>query len=175
MLGALGAAAALLLVGSGLAKLVAPRPAAQTIATLLPGLRHWPARTALAYVVAAGEILAGTAVLALGGRLPAVVLAGCYLAFALVAIRLWTAGNRVPCGCFGRSDAPVGVAHIVLDVVAAGACAATAAEPAGPVGGLLRHGPLVATVGVGQVALLAWLGYLAITALPALTALTREA
>jgi hypothetical protein len=175
MIGALSAAAALLLVGSGLAKLAAPRPAGRTIAVLLPRLRRSRLPVALAYGVGVGEVAAATAVLALGGRLPVALLAGCYFAFAVVAVRLRTAGDGVPCGCFGRSDAPVSNAHIVLDVIATAACAGAAANPVGAVGGLLEHSALIAVVGIGQVALLAWLGYLAITALPALTALSREA
>jgi hypothetical protein len=174
MIGALSAAAALLLVGSGLAKLAAPRPAARTIATLLPGLRRSRLPGVFAYAVGAGEVAVGTAVLAFGGRLLDAALAGCYFAFALVAVRLRGMGSSVPCGCFGRSDAPVSGAHVVLDVIAVCVCAGAAARPVGPVGGLFGHGALIAVVGIGQVALLAWLGYLAITALPALTALTRE-
>jgi hypothetical protein len=177
MIGALSAAAALLLVCSGAAKLRAPAPAGRTIGALLPAVRRarpgvlaWLARS-----VGAGEVAVGGAVLALGGRGPAAALAAGYLIFAVVAVRLRTAGVGVPCGCFGRSDAPVGVQHIVLNAVCAGVAAAAAAQPVGAAGGLLQHGAFVAAIGLMQVALLAWLGYLAITALPALTALAREA
>ena len=176
MLGALSAAAALLLVGSGLAKMRSPAPAARTIGVLLPALGR-PQRIplALARLVGGGELAAGVAVLAFGGRVAAAVLAGCYLAFAFVAVRLLAGGTGVPCGCFGHSDAPVSAAHVVLNVIGTGIAAAAAARPVGALGGLLGHGSLVAVVGLGQVALLAWLGYLAITALPALTSLTKEA
>ena len=175
MLGALAAAAALLLVGSGLAKLRSPAPVAQTLVALVPVLARRRRRLpALARVLGGAELAVGTAVLAVGGRVPFACLAASYLAFAAVAIRLRTGNRAVPCGCFGRVDAPVGAAHIVLNAVAAGVAAAAAAGSVGPLGGFLGPSAFVAAVGLTQVVLLAWLGYLAITALPALTGLTRE-
>ena len=175
MLGALAAAAALLLVGSGLAKLRAPAPVARTLVVLLPALGRRRRRLpALARVLGAAELAVGTAVLAFGGVLPFALLAAAYVAFAGVAIRLRTGDRAVPCGCFGRVDAPVGAAHIVLTAGCAAVAAAAATGSVGPAGGLLEHSAFVAAVGLAQVVLLAWLGYLAITALPALTGLTRE-
>lgn len=175
MLGALAAAAALLLVGSGVAKLRSPAPVAQTLVVLLPALGRRRRRLpALARVLGTAELAVGTAALAAGGRGPFALLAAGYLAFAAVAIRLRTGRPAVPCGCFGRVDAPVGAAHIVLNVGCAGVAMAAAAGSVGPLGGLLGSSAFVATVGLAQVVLLAWLGYLAITALPALAGLTRE-
>jgi hypothetical protein len=173
VIGTLGAAAALLLVVSGLAKIRTPAPAGAMIVTLLPRLRRRrlgrPVRA-----IGGAELAVGGAFLVAGGRVPAALLAGCYLAFLIVAMRLAARRSPIPCGCFGAADAPVGVAHIVLDAVAAGVASAAVVRPVGAAGGLVDHGTLVAVIGVGQAVLLASLGYLAITALPQLTRL-REA
>lgn len=184
MLGALAAAAAVLLIASGVAKLRTPGPTATMLTSLrsavYPPARRRASRAALrvaARFVGVGEIAVGTAFVAGGGRLAAVLLAGCYAAFAVVALvlsRSVAAGRPTACGCFGGTDAPVGAAHVLLDLIAFGAAAGVAVRPVGALGGFADTGTAVAVVGCAQAVLLAWLGYLAITALPALEAARRE-
>ena len=171
MLGVIAGSAALLLAVSGLAKLRAPGPAAAMLAGVLPGRRlSRRILEPLVRAIALGEVAVGAAVLAAGGRLLALLLAACYLAFTVVALRLVASPGRTACGCFGRSDSTVGLPHVVLDLVGLGVAVASAVHPSGPLGGLTGHSALVASVGCAQAALLAWLGYLSISALPALAA-----
>jgi hypothetical protein len=174
VIGALSAAAAILLAVSGLAKLRAPAPAAAMLATLLPRARR--RRKLLEAGVRGGglvEFAAGVLMVAVGGRLPAALLATGYLVFTAVALRLAASGQRTSCGCFGRADSPVGAAHIVLDTVCLAVAVAAVVRPVAAGGGLLDHGATVAVAGCAQVSLLAWLGYLSITALPALASARR--
>jgi hypothetical protein len=167
------AAAAVLLVVAGAAKLRTPGPAATMLVGFWPGLR--PLRRARAVARAAGvvELGAGLAVLAVGGRVTAAVLTACYLALTIVAVRLALRSESAPCGCFGAADGDVGPAHIVLDVAALGVGVAALVHPVGSVAGLFTDGTLTGFTLAGQAALLAALGYLSITALPALTAARR--
>jgi hypothetical protein len=183
VISALGAAAAVLLAVSGLAKLRAPAPAAAMIGELVgPALARRLRRSVpMPVLVRAGglaEVLVGAVLIGHGGRWAAVLLAASYLVFALVAGRLMslassTAG-RTSCGCFGGADSPVGPAHLVLDLVGLAAGLAASIHPLARGAGLFAHSALVSCVACGQVLLLAWLGYLAITALPALAATNTE-
>jgi hypothetical protein len=174
MIGALAAAAAVLLGLSGLAKVRTPMPAVATITRVLPRTRR--RRGALTNSVRIGgvvEALIAVAFLSFGGQITAALLAGCYLVFTAVALRLATDGGHTPCGCFGAADSPVGVSHVALDLIGLTAAVAGIVVPVGAGAGLLADSALVAVIGSAQVLLLAWLGYLVITALPALAALRR--
>src|SRR5664279_4190658 len=128
--------AALLLVGSGAAKLANPGPAAQLLAALrLPGWRRLPQRAAVR-TGAVGEVVVGAALIGVGYRLAALALAACYLGFTAVVLVSLARGSRRSCGCFGSADAPLGRAHLVVDLLAAAAAIALAAKPAGAFGGL---------------------------------------
>lgn len=173
MLEALVAAAALLLVVSGTGKLRRPGPAAvmlRTVTGRLP-LQAAPSATRIAGAI---EVLVGVTAVAVGGPWALGLLAATYAVLAAVAVRLLAlargSGRRVACGCFGTSDAPVGSAHLVLDVVCFAVAGAAAAVADAPFAGLAdRSTPVVVTVGL-QIVLLAWLGYLSVTALPSLAA-----
>jgi hypothetical protein len=171
MIGSLELAAALLLAAAGLAKLVAPQQGAAMLR------RAWPrvplARPALR-LGGAVEIAVALGACLRGDRWTALALGTCYLVFMVVAFRLMRRGQRSSCGCFGRADSPVGIAHVVLDGGCVGVAVAAAGQPPGALGGLLGDGVLVGVVGVGQAVLLAYLGFLSITALPALTAARRH-
>jgi hypothetical protein len=166
------ASAALLLIVSGLAKLRSPGAAAATVDQLhLPGWRrvaHLPAVRAFGLA----EIGIGAAVLAAGGRAPAMLLAAIYLAFTVVVLALLRRGASSSCGCFGAADAPVSWAHLVVDVAALAAAVAVAARPADPLSAV--HGAAGAVL-VAQVGVLTALAYLSITALPALAAARQKA
>jgi hypothetical protein len=174
MIGSLVAAAALLMAVAGVAKLRAPEPAAAMLSQAWPVLGRVGVLPRLIRASGVVEAGIGGAVLVHGGRPAAVLLTACYAGFVVVALRLTLRGQHTSCGCFGRTESPVGVPHIALNVVGLGAGVAASIRPTGPLGGLFEAGPVLGVVGVAQVVLLAWLGFLAITALPELTALRRR-
>jgi hypothetical protein len=174
MTGLFCAAAALLLFGSGVAKLRTPDPSLAVVARLFRRTAaNRSARVALVSVVAGVEVVAGAGFLALGGRMPAIAVAVLFAMFAGVAAVLLAASDRVACGCFGRADAPVGISHLAVNVLCCAAAVACAVRPVGPLGGLLASSGIIVIVGLVQVVLLSALGYLMMTALPALTAARR--
>lgn len=173
MLGAICAAAALLLAASGLAKLRDPSPGVAAARLLLPGRTARWKHVAAVRVVATGECAVGTAFLALGGPVPAALVAAGFAGLTGVTIALLATGQRVPCGCFGRADAPASRSHALTNAVCCAAGIACAVTPVGALGGLLDASPAVAAVGAAQIVILAGLGYLAMTAWPALTVARR--
>ena len=117
--------AALLLVGSGGAKLFAPDPTAGAMAAA--GLR-W-GRTGV-YLLGAVEIGVGLAFLIVGGWTGWAV-AAVYAAFtAFVGLALVRNLAIQSCGCFGRVDTPPTSIHVVFNLIAAGAAAWAAATNA---------------------------------------------
>lgn len=104
---ALHAAAALLVLVAGLAKLVRPAPTSQLLATL--GLPEHPALTV---GIGLGECVVAVAALAVGGPGPAIAVGALYLGFVMVVWRAIAAG-AASCGCFGRVDAPPSWIHAV--------------------------------------------------------------
>jgi Methylamine utilisation protein MauE len=164
MIGALCAAAAVLLLWSGVVKLARPAATARMVAGVL-GRQPQGSHTA-ARLIGLVEVAVGAAVLVTGGRVACAALAACYLVFTAVAVRLAGAARPAPCGCFGRADAPTGRIHVVVDAVAcAAAIAGTVASP-GPWGGYTGQPALVTVVGLGQVLLLAAMAYLLVAVLP---------
>ena len=124
------AAAALLLIVSGAAKLREPLSTVPALASL--GV---PRRLRSLGVIRAGagaEVAVGVAVLAGAGRGAAALLALAYLGFLAVAARLRIVARGSGCGCFGESSAPVGTAHLRVTGggIAAGATAALRGETA---------------------------------------------
>jgi hypothetical protein len=171
IVGAFCAAAAVLLVVAGVAKIRTAAPAAAMIVLLLPRIRRG---RVIARVTGAVEVMSGLVALATGGRVALAVLAGCYLVLTLVATRLATGPQHAPCGCFGAADGTVGAAHVVFDSICLAAAVAGLVRAPGSVFALLDGGTLAGVIVVGQALLLAALGYLSITALPALSAARRE-
>jgi hypothetical protein len=166
-------AAAILLVVAGAAKLRTPGPAGTMLVGFWPALRRLRRARAVARTAGAVELGAGLAVLAAGGRVTAAVLAACYLALTVVAVRLAARAEPAPCGCFGAADGDVGPAHIVVDVAALAIAVAALVRPVGSVADLFTGGTLTGLTLAAQAVLLAALGYLSITALPALAAARR--
>jgi hypothetical protein len=173
VIAALSSAAALLLLVAGAAKLRTPGPAAGMLVGLSPRLRPLRRARAVTRAAALVELGAGLALLAGGGRIAAALLAVCYLALTAVAVRLVTAPQAAPCGCFGAADGNAGPAHVVLDVLALAIAVAAVIHPSAGVPALFDSGTVTGLVATLQSALLAALGYLSITALPALTAARR--
>lgn len=157
--GALGAAAAVLLLWSGLAKVRTPVPVAGLLVAPL-AVRG----------LGLAEVAVGAWFIAAGGPSSGAALAACYMIFTAVTLRLATSRRSVPCGCFGRSDGPTGVLHVAVDAVAAAAAVVAVASPPGPLGGFTDAAPTVVAVGLVQVLLLAALARLLVTSLPELLA-----
>jgi hypothetical protein len=164
MLGAVCAAAAMLLLWSGFAKLRRPGPAARMLVGLLG--HSFPVQGLAVRLLGALELTIGLSVLVSGGRTALVALAACYLAFAAVAARLATGVHQAPCGCFGRSETPTGLLHLVVNLVVAALAVAGALRPFGSLAGYAGQDDTVLAVGLGQVVVLAGLTYLVVTAFP---------
>ncbi|HEY7704582.1 MAG TPA: MauE/DoxX family redox-associated membrane protein [Acidimicrobiia bacterium] len=131
--------AALLLVGSGGAKLFDPDPTAGAMAAA--GIRMGRFG---AYVVAVAEIVTGLAFLVMGGQAGwalAVVYAG-FAAFVGVALARHRAIQS--CGCFGRADTPPTILHLAFNLVAAAAGALAALNGAPGLIESLPAGPMEA-------------------------------
>jgi hypothetical protein len=105
------------------------------------------------------------------GSWAAIGVALVYAALAVAAARLLVRAPGTNCGCLGVSDAPVSVAHVVVDGAAAVAAllAATGDSPLGAAGESLtaRITFLVAT------GCCAWLGVQLLDALPAVNRAVR--
>ena len=158
VLTALHAAAAVLLVIAGGAKLARPVPTAQLLSSL--GV---PAGRGVVLAIGAGEIALGLAALLVGGPGPSIAVGLVYLCFAVVVARAMRVGAP-SCGCFGRVDAPPSIVHVVGNLAFAVVSFAAAAGDtplevmdAQPAAGLL----FVLAVGV-----VAGLSLVAFTALP---------
>lgn len=109
-------ALAAVVAAAGVLKLA--RPASAVAALRTAGLPH---DEVLVRLLGAAEIVLAAAVLALGGRLPALLLAAAYAGFAGFAAVLMVRSDRAAsCGCFGvASSAPTTPLHVGVNVVAA--------------------------------------------------------
>lgn len=174
MVATLSVAAALLLCAAGLAKIIAPGDAAAMLRTAFPMVRRFRAVSGGVRLSGVVELGIGVAVVAVGGRLPAVLLTACYLAFLAVSLRLLRMPARPSCGCFGRATAPIGAGHVAVTAGGVGIGSAGIAQPSGALAELFDAGSFPAVVGTGQSALLAYLAFLSITALPAMNAERRR-
>ena len=128
--------AALVLCVAGVAKLRSPGAAAAAVG----------ADPRLVRLFAAGEVALGSAVIVVGGALLALVLAGLYAGFAVLAFRLARAGEA--CGCFGAPENPASPVQSALSAVLALVCAAAAAGSAHDLGWILGR-PAGAVVVLG--------------------------
>lgn len=120
--------AALVLVVSGVQKLLRPGPAVDAMrsAGLPAPPRPWPG-----WVLGAVEASVGLAVFAVPTGATSAALAATYLGLAAFVVVLRRRDASAGCGCFGRADTPPTVAHVVLDLSSAGvaALAAVAGAP----------------------------------------------
>jgi hypothetical protein len=139
-----------------------------------PALRRVPSLPAAVRLGGAAEFALAVAAVVAVTRITAALLALVYAMFAVVAVRLMVRRQSGSCGCFGRTESPVGAPHVVLNLAATGIALAAVIDPAGALGGLTDQSIARAVVGIGQAGLLAYLGFLSITALPALAAARRQ-
>ena len=164
------AAAAVLLVVAGVAKLVRPASAALLMEDLgapASGLLSGPR---LARGVGAGESALGVAALALEVPGVAVGVGMLYTLFSVTVVRAIAVGAE-SCGCFGRVEAPPSWVHVTGNAVFAVAAfaAASASSPLEVMAGQPMGGVgFVVVVGV-----MAGLALTAFTALPEALAASR--
>lgn len=152
------AAAALLLIVAGTAKVLKPTPTAQLLGSL--GL---PRTKSIVVSLGAGEVALGLLAIVVGGWPLAALTGVLYLTFFIVVWRALATGAST-CGCFGRAEAPPSLIHLIGNAAFAAVSFASIAGPApaqvmaeAPLGGL---GVLI---GAGVIA---GLGLVAFTALP---------
>ncbi len=104
---ALHAAAALLLLVAGLAKVFGPGPTVDLLVSL--GV---PANRQAAITIGAVETAIGITALAVGGSFTATATGVMYVGFTAVVVRALAVGAE-SCGCFGRADTPPSWFHVV--------------------------------------------------------------
>jgi hypothetical protein len=154
-------AVAALLAVAGLAKLARPSATAEALRRI--GV---PASALAGRFVGALEVAAAVAAVAVGSRATAVVVAGCYLAFAGFTARLLVGGQDEDCGCFGDSATPASRLHIALNLGAALVAGVAAADPPGRITEVVAAQPLLGVPFVALAALCTWVAYVAFTLLP---------
>lgn len=139
--------AALVLAVSGVRKVASPQ--AVSSALRAAGL---PSGAVAGRLIGLVEIGVGAWVLAWGGAPSAGAMAAVYAGFIAFIGTNRVRGLHVPCGCFGESDRPPGVAHMAVDVIALGAGVAAVAWPVGAATEWLDHGAAGAAALVAAVA-----------------------
>ena len=157
---AIHAAAAVLLVVAGAAKLSMPASGA---ADLL-GFRA-PAR--LIRLAGGSEMAVGVAALAVGGPF-AWAVGLVYASFAAIILRAVRAGAR-SCGCFGRLEAPPSLIHLGGNLALAAASFAAAGAGRAPVAAVVQEigsRPAVGLALAVEIVVVAGLSLVGFTALP---------
>ena len=143
---ALHAAAAVLLLIAGVAKVARPGPTADLVETL--GL---PASSLGVRVLGTVELALGAAALAVGGTLIAVAVGVLYAGFGVVVVRALLVGAE-SCGCFGRAETPPTWFHVVGNIGFAVASFVAASAETTPVEAMedqaMGGAPYVLLVGV---------------------------
>ena len=106
----------LVLLASGVTKLLDPAPLGAALAELgvvRPGDTERGAR--IGRVLGAVEVVVGGAALVAGGRWAAVLVSLSYAVFTVIVVASWRRG-LTSCGCFGASSSPPGPLHVALNV-----------------------------------------------------------
>ncbi len=167
-------AGALLLAFAGLAKIFRPGPTGKAIRAAWSPVRLPWAPLATVRVAGLVEVLVGTAVLGVGGPIPAALLAVSYLVLTVIAAMMIKRAPTTDCGCFGGSAEPISRWHIAVNAAYTLIAAAAVAWPqSGVIGELENVGATVVPV-LGLAVLLAWLSYQLMTSLPALLVLRAK-
>lgn len=157
-------AAALLLAVAGVPKVA--RPDATVRALRSVGL---PGSGGLVRLLGAVEVAVALGAVVVGGALFAALVAASYLAFAgFVARGLTRGGVLRSCGCFGKTDTPPTVLHLVLNLAAAGIAAVMVVAPGSGLAVVLPAQPRLGLATVAVTAVTAWFAFLALSLLPAL-------
>lgn len=130
-------ALALVLALAGVRKVADPTPVATALRR--SGL---PSSPLLGRTLGVVELAASLAVLAVGGAVSAAALGLIYLGFLGFILTNKARGLDAPCGCFGESDTPPGLAHLAVDAVGVAAGLAGVLAPVDGVAGWLDEGAL---------------------------------
>jgi hypothetical protein len=113
------------------------------------------------------EIAIALAALALGGAIPAALLAASYAGFAWFARRLERRSRgTADCGCFGAGSAPVGPVHVGVNLVLAALAALAVAWPTDGIGAAFADTPWSGLPFLAITALLTWMLFVSLTLLP---------
>jgi len=112
---ALHAAAAVLLLLAGAAKIARPPTTADLLFSLRVPRFGLPSGEALAIALGIVELIVGTVALAIGGPITAAIVGVFYVVFAAAVVRAMMVG-ATSCGCFGRAEAPPTRIHVAGNV-----------------------------------------------------------
>jgi len=127
------AIAAVLLLGAGIGKVLAPDPASDALGAL--GLPSHPSLVRIGALVEC--LLAATALLV--SSMAVQVLLGCsYLAFAVFVALLRRQPSAMSCGCFGGEGELPSLRHVVVNLALAAGCLLAAATGSSSLVALLR-------------------------------------
>lgn len=149
---------------SGIAKLVDPVPTSGALRAM-----GWPAATPLVRLLGVAEIVTAAAAVVIGG-VATWGLAVLYAGFAGFVVLAWRRDVPIQsCGCFGRADTPPSVAHLVVNLLSAGAGVAAVVLAIRPLD-VFAGQPLLGIPYLGFVALGTWIVYLLLAELPKLGA-----
>ncbi|MDH3426024.1 MAG: hypothetical protein OEM22_05055 [Acidimicrobiia bacterium] len=158
-----------LLVVAGVLKLRAPDLAASALSAVR--LRGGAAAVRLIALV---EVAIGGLGVLFGGRAAASAVAIVYIGFAaFVAVALAKGVNALACGCFGRSDSPLGPMHLVLNLAGAAIGVAAAVWPVSGITGITQDPAQGVVVALAAV-VAAYLAYLAFAVLPMTASMVRS-
>jgi len=148
--GAVGVVAIVLVV-SGLAKVVTPSATTPVLADL-----RLPHSTIVVRGLGVVEVAIGTAALLVGSAGLHVAVALLYIGFALVVVAARRAGTP-SCGCFGASAAPPSAVHVAVNVCSAIVAVAAALAGAAPVLDLISDQPAAGVPFLMLMGTAAWL------------------
>jgi hypothetical protein len=133
MLAVLVSVAAILMLAAGGAKVIRPDPATDALGLVGLGVPQSVVR------LGAGiEVLVALAALLLPGPVPSLLLGVSYLGFAGFVLLLRRTPGAESCGCFGTSDEPPSMRHVLVNLLIAAGCIAAAVVGSPSAGSLLR-------------------------------------
>jgi hypothetical protein len=159
--------AATLLVAAGAMKVVDP---VNTVGALRrAGL---PVHPLVVRVGGGVEVAIGVVAVLTGAALPALLVAASYAAFTgFVVVALVRHLPIGSCGCFGKTDTPPSVLHVVVNGGAIVSAVAVALGPGGGIGDVLADQPLLGLPFLALVAIATYAAFIALTLVPQLRAL----
>jgi uncharacterized membrane protein YphA (DoxX/SURF4 family) len=151
-----------LLAVAGIFKVAQPAPTGGALHAL-----HLPSSRLAVRGLGFVEITIGIAA-AFGGGVPLAPLVGaCYLAFAGFVVAARREGTPISsCGCFGETETPPSLVHIIVNLTAATIALVAAATDVDGLATVLSHQPWAGVPFVLLVGVSIYLAYATVTALP---------
>ena len=170
-LGGPAVASAILLAIGGTSKVLRPANTSHALRGLRLPAGHFGVR-----LLAVAEIGVAVGALAGGGRYAWLLVAGAYLGFACFVVLAISRGGAVSsCGCFGATDTPPTLVHVLLTISASALAFATAfGHPPGPLLDALADMPLLGLPFVFVTGCCVWFAYAAVTVLPKTVAFMKH-